>query len=243
MTASGTLATLALEKRGPAAVPFGKPLRYEILVRNVGPVAAHQVHLEEELPFKATFLSAEPRPEVRGDRLSWRLGDLEPGGERKIQVEVQPGVPGEAVSTATVALTAPAGLRTQVSGPPLSLTVSSPEAVAVGQATALQIKLTNNTATPLSGVMLRVRLADGLHSAFGKDVEAPLNTLAPGATRTATLQLTAAQPGRGVNEVSVATDEGVQASAQAPLLITEAAPAGFPGTPGPGPAGQLMINR
>src|SRR5262249_27314647 len=125
--------SLALEKLGPAAVRAGEPFHYELVVRNVGTVPAAHARLEDELPPGTRFLGALPPPLGRGGRLVWELDPLPPGAERRIRVEVQPAGAGEWTGAATVTVSASSALRAAVTGPPLTLGVTGPRSVALGQ--------------------------------------------------------------------------------------------------------------
>src|SRR5262249_38162559 len=86
---------LSVEAVAPASVAPDQPLAYEIVVRNVGAEVLGRVRVEDVLPPGAKLRSAEPEAEVRGDRLAWGLGNLDPGAEQRIKVEIQPGGVGE----------------------------------------------------------------------------------------------------------------------------------------------------
>src|SRR5262245_11536823 len=82
-------AALALEKVGPPGIEPGKPFTYEIIVRNVGSAAAQQVCIDAPLPEGGRYLGGEPMAEAVEDGLTWKLGTLDAGAERRLRVEVQ----------------------------------------------------------------------------------------------------------------------------------------------------------
>jgi uncharacterized repeat protein (TIGR01451 family) len=212
---------LQLEVFGPAALNLGKPLTYEIVVRNTGAAAAAAVRVEDEVPAGARCLGAEPRPEVHGDRLIWNLGSLEPGAERRLKVELQPAGEGELTSTASVTFAASAPVRTRITRPRLTLAMTGPERVQVGDAADFQLQVSNPGTGPATGVVLAARLPAGLQHPQGDFIQADLGTLAPGETRSVTLQTTAVKAGRHVNQAQVIGEESLMASAQAAVGITE----------------------
>src|SRR5262249_58636159 len=75
---------LSVEAIGPAAREAGQPLAYDIVARNTGAVVVASVRVEDRLPAGARLLHAEPAPAVRDGRLSWELGNLGAGGERRL---------------------------------------------------------------------------------------------------------------------------------------------------------------
>src|SRR5262249_33301667 len=94
--------SLTLEKLIPRAAEVGKALTYEIVVRNVGAVPALQVRVGDELRSGTKVLSGSPNPALEGNRLVWNLEKLDPDGESRFKVEVEPGSSGEFVARAEV---------------------------------------------------------------------------------------------------------------------------------------------
>src|SRR5207244_6401362 len=107
---TATAPGVQVEKRAPAVVNLSQPLGYEIIVRNPSSAPVCNVRVEDELPAGARYLGGDPPPEVGPDRLAWTLNTLEPGAERRLRVELQPGAEGELRSTATVHYTAMASM-------------------------------------------------------------------------------------------------------------------------------------
>jgi uncharacterized repeat protein (TIGR01451 family) len=213
--------SLQVEKVGPSSLNVGKPLHYEIVIRNTGSTAVMSVQVEEQIPPAARFTTADPRPMNRGGFLIWNLGNLDPGGERKIKIELQPVGEGELDSRALVTFSTTAGLHTRVTRPRLTLVKSGPENIQVGQPAIFQLQISNAGTGPATGVILRDHLPEGLRHPNGPEVENDIGTLAPGESKTITLEATAVKAGRFVNQAVVTGDDGVQAIAQVPVLVTE----------------------
>lgn len=219
--ASPPASGLQVEKVGPATLNIGKPLQYEIVIRNTGLVAVLSVQVEEQIPVAARFVGAEPRPMNRSGLLVWNLGNLDPGVERRIKIELQPIGEGDLDSRALVTFSTASGLHTRVTRPQLALVKTGPQNVQVGQPAVFQLQITNTGTGQATGVKLRDHLPNGLRHANGPEVETDVGTLAPGESKTITLETTAVQAGRFVNQAVVSGDEGLQALAQIPLVITE----------------------
>jgi uncharacterized repeat protein (TIGR01451 family) len=224
---------LTLEKKGPASVAQGQPLTYVILVRNTGTVPAHQVRVEDEVPPGTRVLGAEPAAAMSAqkDRLSWVV-DLPAGGEGHFRVQVLPSAAGnwQGNATASVLVSVASSLHTQVmprttpvpAGARLSITLTGPDNVAVGQPAVFQIRVSNNGSQPLRGLVLRDHVPPGLQHPAGTELEADLGTLEPGKIRTITLTTRAVQPGRFIN-AAVVMGDGQQAEARAAVQIVGAA--------------------
>src|SRR5262249_5994749 len=150
------------EKVAPAAVAIDKPLAYEIVVRNVGGAEAQRVRVEEQVPAGSGVVSAEPRPEVRGNVLTWDLGGLGAGAEARLGVALQPPADGALTTTATVTSATTCTRRAPVARRMgLTMTVGSPPPARPGDTVTFKIELVNSSATAMRGLTLRARLADG----------------------------------------------------------------------------------
>jgi uncharacterized repeat protein (TIGR01451 family) len=211
-----------LEKIGPATVPLGKPMAYEVVARNAGSVAVFNVHVEDELPSGARFVGSTPTPDVQGEHLLWNLGMLEPGAERRIKIEMMPSAEGELVSRATATFSASSAVATRVTRPQLTVSVTGPQRAMVGEPAAFLIQVANVGTGPATNVVVHDNLPSGLWHEQGQHIDADIGTLAPGESKTLNLQATAVKVGPQSNEAVVTADEGIRAAAQAPLSITEA---------------------
>jgi uncharacterized repeat protein (TIGR01451 family) len=213
--------TVYLEKLGPATISVGKPLIYEIVARNTGNATVCNVRVEDQLPAGARFLNAEPKPDVHAECLVWNIGNMDAGTERRIRVEIQPIGEGELTSSATVTFSASSGLKTQITRPKITLALTGPETAQVSDPTTMQIQITNVGTGAANNLVLHANLPAGLVHEKGDKIDADLGTLAPGESRAVPLATTAAKAGRQITEISINGDDGVQASAQATVLVTE----------------------
>lgn len=220
--AAGQTASVLVEKIGPASVNVGQPLVYEIVVRNVGPVSVAKVRVEDQLPAAAKFVKADPAADVQHDLLSWSLGNLDPNTERRIKVEVKPENEGELEVCATVTFAVSSCARTKITRPRLTLSKTGPESVHLGDPAVFEIQITNTGTGPATGVVLHDVLPPALKHPQGETIEADIGTLAPNETKNLKLETTAVQVGRHVNEATVRGDGGIQATAQAAVLVTQA---------------------
>lgn len=240
---------LVVGRVAPAAVSPGKPLVYDIVVRNVGGAPAQRVQVEEQLPPGATVTGAEPRPETRGSTLVWDLGTLAAGAEARLRVTLQPAGDGDITTTATVTCATTSTLRAHVPRGALSLTVTGPPSARLGDGVTFQIQLANNAAAPSGRLLLRARLSPGLQHPQGSEVEAELPPLAPGEVKSVPLDAVASKAGRlgvtatvaapGVAEIGSGADvevaEAAAAPAAPPAPAAEGAKPAAPTAPAPAP--------
>ena len=107
---------ITFEKRGPLLHKIGGPLKYQIVLKNVGAVTAQSVRVEDEIPGARLNLATPDVAQQQGDRLVWILPSLRPGEEQTIIEEVIPIRPGEVVSTTSVHVYASTSFRTRLDG-------------------------------------------------------------------------------------------------------------------------------
>ena len=101
-TASRGRPRVTIEKRAPATAYIGQPLIYHIVIRNVGNGVARQVVVEDIVPDGVAMQGSIPQAELVTKKLTWKIGNLAVGEERKISVKVVPGAEGAVGSAATV---------------------------------------------------------------------------------------------------------------------------------------------
>jgi uncharacterized repeat protein (TIGR01451 family) len=217
---------VTVEKRGPAAVQVGQPVACEIVVRNVGPVPAVQLNVEDELPAGTRLMGTAPVALVQGQHLTWKLTYLGPGQECRFRVEILAAGPGDLTSRATVTVPlASTAAMTRVVSHSLAVRLEGPEAAALGQRVDFKIHFLNEDSQPLRNVVLLIRLPDGLrHQERAREIETEPFDLGPGSRKDIDLHLQAAAAGRQVLE-AVVTAQGQQARDQAIVQVAGSAPA------------------
>jgi uncharacterized repeat protein (TIGR01451 family) len=216
-------AALAVDINGPTRIDLGQTLTFDLVVRNLGASTASGVQVEVPLPPGARLLHSDPAAELKGDRLTWYLGDFATRAERHVIVEVQPRDSGAIILRPQACFCSPTGLNVQVMRPPFALALTGPETAATGAKVIFQVQVTNNSTTPITHIVLRDELPAGLQNAQGKIIEAKIETLAPGATWTRPLETTAVGVGRQVNEISACADGGLTARSGTVVLVQEPA--------------------
>ncbi len=220
-------ACLVVERAAPAQVAAGKPLVYEIVVRNIGGAEAQRVRVEEQVPAGAVVTLTEPRAEARANVLAWDLGVLAAGAETRIRVSMQPPAEGDVSTMATVTCATTSTLHARVAHAALSLTVGDPPPARVGQKVTFQIRIANNTAAPLTGVLLRARLSASLQHSEGSLIQAGLPPLAAGEVKVVPLEVLAVKAGRSSLTATLSGAGTEPKTAEAAVEVSDAA-AGAP---------------
>jgi uncharacterized repeat protein (TIGR01451 family) len=214
---------VSVETMGPASVAPGEPIHFEMLVRNTGGVAAAAVRIEAPLPPGTKLLQAEPAAENTGDPLVWNVGNLDAGGERHIKLDLQNDGLDDVSLRPAVAFTSAVGARVRMARPPFAVTQLAPEAAQRGGTVRIQIQVSNNGAAPVRKVVVRDTLPAGLQHPQGDLIEAEIDALAPGETRTLPLEVTAVRAGRFLNVVEATAEGGLHVESRRPIQIADAA--------------------
>ena len=200
---------IILETVVPDAVPLGKDVSYEIVVKNAGSLPVSGVRVEEELPAGARYLGGEPLAEVTPGALGWTLGELAAGAERRLKVNAKPAGEGDFKTSPKVTFTAAAGNTIKITRPKITASITGPEAVLINDEAAFVIQVKNEGTGPAHKVKIHVALPNGLRHPQQRDgspVEAELPILAPGETKSVTLKTKALEAGQQSCELTVIAD-------------------------------------
>ncbi|MCC7419202.1 MAG: DUF11 domain-containing protein [Planctomycetaceae bacterium] len=198
---------LKIEKLAPPNAVIGQPLVYNILIKNLGETAAHDVVVEDRIPKGTELQGTIPRAELVDKTLVWKLGAMQPGEEKKIAVKVTPISEGQIGSIATVNFVAEVGAKTMITAPKLQLDINAPSQVRMGEAVPFVFRVKNGGSADAKGVIIRNIVPEGMRHPDGNDLEYELGTLGAGQTRDVKLTLTAVKAGSTNNRV-IATAEG-----------------------------------
>ncbi|MFM7107205.1 MAG: hypothetical protein ACKOZU_01130 [Planctomycetaceae bacterium] len=218
---------LTVEKRGPREVQVGKPARYEILVRNVGAAVAHDVALRDSVPFGAALVTTTPpavpghaAPGVPSDELVWNLGELAPGGQARVVVEIMPQAEGEIGSVASVSFRADASARSRATKPALALACTEPKPVLIGRDAGLTITVSNPGSGVATGVVLEGTLPETVSHRSGRELEFDVGQLKPGESKTIELVLGTRGPGVHTARLAARADGGIEVQQAVRLEVT-----------------------
>lgn len=195
---------LTIEKTAPPEIQVGKEATFQIHVKNVGKVAAHEVVILERVPKGTRFVNATPSAtQTEEGRVMWNVGSLQPGDETTVSLQLMPLAEGEIGSVAQVVFQAHASARTLCTKPQLTLTHTGPQKVLIGEPVVFDITAGNSGSGAASGVILEEDVPDGLAHAAGRELEFEIGTLRPNETRQLQLTLKADKPGSIRNTVII----------------------------------------
>jgi uncharacterized repeat protein (TIGR01451 family) len=191
---------VAIQQKMPEHVVAGAPISVEICVSNTGATPADNLVVSEVLSAEEELLDADPLPERIRGTLSWSLGRLEPGSQKTLRLRLTLKACAGASElrnsvTATYQVSVQDTAAARVDRLQLALEASGPEAAAVGEKVVWQFVVRNTGSAAASGVTLHTLLPQGLTHPAGPDLEKEIGDLAPGASRTITLQLVPTRAG------------------------------------------------
>ena len=235
---------LAVAMTGPASANVGQTLAYRIELSNPGDLPVKEATVAYDVPDGMTFLDGVPPPELAGNKLTWRVGEL--GARQRSTIEVRLRSDKQGSVTNCCQATAAGGLKatgcatTTVGLSTIEVRMTGPEQAVVGGEVYFEINITNRGQTPAAKLKIVDRFDPGLEhkSVPGKSIiQNELGDLAPGQSKRIGVTLRATKAGRFNNSVEV-TGPGI-APAGAQAAVTVSAPSGS-GTPGeyPSPGGE-----
>lgn len=103
----------------------------------------------------------------------------------------------------------------------IKIVMTTPDRVRDGAGCVIQFEVTNTGTAPLSGVVVRGLLPESLRHRHGESVESAFGDLAPGETKHAELQATAAATGEAEIIAEVSTTEGVATTVRGSFTVVE----------------------
>jgi uncharacterized repeat protein (TIGR01451 family) len=235
---------VSIRKTGPPQASVGDTLKYTIEVRNPGSVTSKEVTVTDQLGDGLTYLGSTPEANVSAGRLEWRLGDLQAGQGRSIEVQLRADKPGMVNNCASVTTdegrNAQDCAATTVLSQTLDIAITGPTQAAVGQDVTFEARITNRSGAALRGLTLVDRHDEALDpqgvqrtdDAKPGVIESDLGDLGPGESGRVSVTFRVTQSGKLCHTIEVQSASGTLASARACLTATGAggAAAGPPPT-------------
>jgi Domain of unknown function DUF11 len=219
---------VAVEKRGPTTLRAGETQTFQLVLRNLGSVAAQLVRIEEEIPVGAKLVSADPPPQRQGSKAIWLASPLLPGSDLIASFSLQADVALELAASTSVHVSAMQPINTTALRPANAANlpavhITAPETAIVGTPVRFDVHVANPTGLPLTGVRMFGYLPEGLDTPDGRKIEMVNSvTIAPGSKKNLQMPTNAVIPGRHTVQVKVVSSAG-EAWATATIDIVAAA--------------------
>jgi uncharacterized repeat protein (TIGR01451 family) len=212
---------LQIQKRGQEEVRVGKPTTFTITVRNAGNFTAHDVTVVDSVPRGMRFSDANPpvSPTTEG-LLTWKLGEMQAGDERTINLQLIPEREGELGSVASVHFAAQASMRTVATQPKLELNVNPQTECVIGGEQSITVTIKNIGTGVARDVEVQADLPSQLSHSSGVDsLRCPCPDLAPSQSVTIPLVCSATNPGQSICLIRALTENEKHAEQQVPVNV------------------------
>ena len=212
---------VSIEAVCPETVTYGAEFRYELIVRNSGTAAISGVRVDDQVPTGAKYVGSDPPAEVSGDHLSWSVGTLDAGAEKRLAIRVKPLEEGEIKSRAVVTISTSVDAKTKVTRPRIAVAVTGMEMCKAGEEAIFQLRVSNSGTGPAQRMVVQAVLTEGLLHPQGAKLEMEMANLAAGETRTVPLRVSAAKAGLQSCQVTVAAEGSSDSTAKASVNVVE----------------------
>lgn len=217
-TRGGGLVNLA--KKAPGMVSVGDEFSYEMVATATTDVA--DTTIVDTVPKGATYVSSEPAAAQDGDKLTWKLGDLNQGESKSILVRLKADKQGELKYCATVSAAPRVCVTTMVGKAQLALRKTGPEMAQLGGTVNYTISVENTGNTMAKGVRVTDPVPEGFSAADGqKEISFEVGNLEPGRSKSLQVALRAEKRGKFVNKAFAASSNAGKAEGQATTTIVQ----------------------
>ena len=179
----------------------GQECDIDLVVQNTSKSAVRSVMTEAIIPEGLELVEAKPPAMEGSETPTWTFGELKPGETRTVALKVIPRQRGDVRLDAFVRMTGFSSSEFSVQEPLISVEVSGPETVEVGQQAGYVVKVTNPGTGLANNVVIQAAIPEGLEHRSGSILSIDIGTLNAGESRQAKLSLTAVKG--GVQDVAV----------------------------------------
>lgn len=223
---------IAIEWIKRSEINVGQECQIDLVVKNAGAIFATQIAVDVTFPNTVRLTSAEPKPAVSTDKLTWGFEALAPGAERRVAIKLVPSRRGDLGATAAVRFTSQAATVFKVEEPLLKLAIKGPSEVMLGDPASQLIMVSNPGTGVAHDVKLEAKITDGLEHREGTRLEIPIGSLGPGDSQQIRLGLSAIKG--GMQTLQLAVTSSCEASGSASTKINVIAPSLEVAVNGPG---------
>jgi len=159
---------LTISATGPDRQYAGRGITYDIEIANPGDVAATNVVVQNAVPSGTSFVRADNDSQMRDGMVTWRLGDLQPGARKTVQISLRgdsiTSITNKTAVTAYCVDVAWAEARTQFVGIPAILleVIDNEDPVEVGQQERYIITATNQGTVADTNIVIACALESNM---------------------------------------------------------------------------------
>ncbi|KAA3608731.1 MAG: DUF11 domain-containing protein [Planctomycetota bacterium] len=219
--------SINIAKVGPARAVVGDEFQYDIQVKAGTGISARGVTVTDTLPAGIRYVRSTPPATVRGQSLSWNLGDLAQNGSKKVQVTVTAERTGKFTNCAEVkaeggSLSDKDCADTVVTAPKLALSLTGPAEVLKCDPIEYKLTVSNGGDAPATNVKISDTLPNGLVTADSKNaVNYTVASLPAGQSKSFTFKASALRGGEFTNRATATADGGLKSEASAKTVVRQ----------------------
>lgn len=219
-TGERSTSAMMIEKVYPAEVVAGQTVEYEVRVTNLTGMGLSDVTVTDSAPSNFKVASSNPKAEMAGANMVFRLGDIPARAQRSVNVTGSATGVGQVTNCSSAQWSNSTCMAINVVQPALRVVKTAPADVSICDPIPIKIDVTNTG----SGMARNVRVSDalpaGLTTSDGKtELAFDAGNLGAGQTRSFTANLKPTKTGSFVNKASVAAEGGLAAES-APVTTT-----------------------
>lgn len=223
-----------LDKVLPSQIQTGAEFEYKIRVTNLTDMGLADVVVTDTLISNFTYKTANPQPNVQGNKLVWVFPTL---GPKEVQEIVGIGIAtssGIVQNCVDVTYRMPLCVQSISVQPMVVLSKTAPAEVSICEPINYTLKVENTGTGPANNVRVIDNLPDGLVTAQGtKNIDVPIGTLLAGTARTVSIVVKAEKAGVYTNKAVAVADGNIKVESptvttavkQPVLKITKTGPA------------------
>jgi uncharacterized repeat protein (TIGR01451 family) len=209
-----------LSKTAPAEASLGA--EYECTITAHANVCAGNVVITDRLPAGASYVSSTPAATVDGDKLVWKVGDMDAGQTLTAKVVLRADKEGSLVNCALIAADPRVCVATFVGKPSLTIDKSGPEVAKLGDNVTYNIVVKNTGNAVAKNVVVSDTVPEGLSHASGqRDLAFNVGDLAPGQSKPLSVTLKADKRGKVCNTAVANSSNAGKVSDDACTLIQQ----------------------
>ena len=215
-----TAGLVKLTKVMPAEASLGSEFTAELHLTAADCVA--NVVVEDTVPAGATYVRSDPAANVTGTGLIWKLGNMDAGESRTIQVTFRADKEGTLVNCASVSADPRTCAAIFIGKASLAIEKTGPETALVGADVTYTIVVNNTGNTAASDVVVTDPVPDGFSHASGqKELTFNVGNLAPGQARQMSVTLKANKRGKICNTATANSSNAGKVNAEACTTIVQ----------------------
>ncbi len=207
-----------LVKRVPAEAALGQEYVCDITFTAVA--CAANVVVTDRLPAGASYVKSEPAATVDGDKLVWKVGDMDAGQTVHAKVWLRADKEGTLFNCALVVADPRACAATFVGKPALAIEKTGPAIAGLGSTITYNIVVKNTGNSVAKGVTVSDTVPEGLSHASGqRELAFNVGDLAPGQSKPLIVTLKADKRGKVCNTAVANSSNAGKVSSEACTVI------------------------